>query len=308
MKLRSLEAFCAAVEEKSISAAARRIYLSQPSVSEKLIEMEREAQVPLLRRSRSSIELTPEGITIYEQARKILNQVKALELTLRNLRHKDDMKLRFAACVTVGERLLPGWLRRFESKMPGIVPTVFMGNDLEVTHIVEGGEIPIGIVASDESCDAFESAPILDDELVIVVGPTHPWAQQQISLEDLSSEPFISREKEATVRVVAERTLEEKGITLSVQMELGSTIAVEEVIESGRGFSILSRADVRRRLEAGTLVEVEGFSIPWDFKLIRRPSAHLSLAEQLFCEFLLNGRKLTGSASHNHYQDTEPSP
>ena len=141
MKLRSLEAFCAAVEEKSISAAARRIYLSQPSVSEKLIEMEREAQVPLLRRSRSSIELTPEGITIYEQARKILNQVKALELTLHNLRQQDDMKVRFAACVTVGERIMPGWLRRFEGKLPGVTPTVFMGNDLEVVHLVEGGEL-----------------------------------------------------------------------------------------------------------------------------------------------------------------------
>src|SRR5829696_5650375 len=272
MKLRSLEAFCAAVEEKSISAAARRIYLSQPSVSEKLIEMEREAQVPLLRRSRSSIELTPEGITIYEQARKILNQVKALELTLHNLRQKDDMKLRFAACVTVGERIMPGWLRRFEGKLPGVMPTVFMGNDLEVVHLVEGGEMPIGIVASDESCDAFESAPILDDELVIVVGCMHPWAQQQISLE-------------------------ERGIPLNVQMELGSTIAVEEIVESGRGFSLLSRADVRRRLEAGTLVEVEGFSIPWSFKLIRHPSATLSFAEQLFCEFLLDGRKLTEARS-----------
>jgi DNA-binding transcriptional LysR family regulator len=90
MKLRSLEAFCAAVEEKSISAAARRMYLSQPSVSEKLIELEREAQVPLLKRSRHSLELTPEGVTIYEQARKVLNEVKALELTLRSLRSKDD--------------------------------------------------------------------------------------------------------------------------------------------------------------------------------------------------------------------------
>jgi DNA-binding transcriptional LysR family regulator len=297
MKLRSLEAFCAAVEEKSISAAARRIYLSQPTVSEKLIEMEREAQVPLLRRSRSSIELTPEGVTIYNQARKILNQVKALELTLHNVRQKDDMKVRFAACVTVGERIMPGWIRDFERKLPGVMPTVFMGNDLEVVHLVEGGEMPIGIVASDESSDPFESAPILDDELVLVVGCTHPWARQQISLEDLSREPFISREKEATVRVVAERTLEEKGIPLNVQMELGSTIAVEEIVESGWGFSLLSRADVRRRLEAGTLVEVEGFSIPWNYKLIRHPSATLSFAEQLFCEFLLDGRQLTEARS-----------
>ncbi len=252
-----------------------------------------------MKRSRRSIELTPEGVTIYEKARKILNEVKALKLTLHNLRNKEDMELHFAACVTVGERILPRWLLCFEREMPGVVPTVFMGNDPEIVSVAEGGEMPIGIVASDESCTPFESSPILDDELVVVVGPTHPWAQQRMSLEDLSREQFISREKESAVRAIAERALEERGITLNIRMELGSTMAVEEIIEAGWGFSILSRADVQRRLEAGTLVEVEGFSIPWNFKLIRRPSAHLSLAEQLFCEFLLNGRKLTKSAAQN---------
>jgi DNA-binding transcriptional LysR family regulator len=65
--------------------------------------------------------------------------------------------------------------------MPGITLTVFVGNDPEVVSVVEGGEMPMGIVASDESCAPFESSPILDDELVVVVGPTYPWAQQQIS-------------------------------------------------------------------------------------------------------------------------------
>jgi DNA-binding transcriptional LysR family regulator len=91
-------------------------------------------------------------------------------------------------------------------------------------------------------------------------------------------------------------------------MELRSAIVVKEIIEAGWGFSILSRADVQQRLEAGTLVELKGFSIPWSFKLTRRSSTHLSLAEQLFCEFLLNGGKLTRSASQNRYQGTGPSP
>jgi DNA-binding transcriptional LysR family regulator len=79
------------------------MYISQPSVSEKLIDLERVAQVPLLKRSRRSIELIPEGVTIYEQARKILNRAKVLEMTLHKLRNKDDTRLRFAGCVTVGE-------------------------------------------------------------------------------------------------------------------------------------------------------------------------------------------------------------
>lgn len=292
MKLRSIEAFCAAVEEKSISAAARRMYLTQPTVSERLAELERETQVPLLQRSRRGVQLTAEGAVFYEQARKVLDEVKALRSTVQNLRDEGDTKLRFAACVTVGERLLPEWLWQFKKRTPKVVPMVLMGNDQAVLNIVRSGETPIGIVASDENHDGFESTTVVDDELVVVVAPSHPWAHKRISPEELSSKPFISREQGSTIRSVIEQTLKSMGdISLNVQMELGSITAVKEAIESGLGFSILSRADVQRKLEAGTLVQVEGLSIPWSFKLIRHPSAPLSTVEKDFYEFVLSMRK-----------------
>lgn len=293
MKLRSIEAFCAAVEEKSISAAARRMYLAQPTVSERLAELERETQVPLLQRSRHGVQLTNEGVTFYEQARKVMDEVKVLHSTIQDLRGEGDMKLRFAACVTVGERLLPEWLWQFKQQTPNVVPMVLMGNDPTVLAVIKSGEMPIGIVACDEYCEDFESTALVDDELVVVVAPTHPWAQRRVSLEDLSGGSFIAREHGSTIRTVVERTLKDMGdISLDVQMELGSNTAVKEAIESGLGFSILSRADVKRKLEAGTLVQVEGLSIPWNFKLIRHPSASLSKVEKDFYEFILSNAQL----------------
>lgn len=78
MRFKSLEAFCAAVEEKTISGAARRLYLSQPSVSERLAVLEREAGVELLKRSRRGVELTQHGVVVYEQARKLLEEARTL--------------------------------------------------------------------------------------------------------------------------------------------------------------------------------------------------------------------------------------
>jgi len=297
-KLRSIEAFCAAVEEKSISAAARRMYLTQPTVSERLAELERETQVPLLRRSRHGVQLTNEGAIFYEQARKVLDEVQVLHGRVQDLRGEGDMKLRFAACVTVGERLLPEWLWQFKKQTPNVVPMVLMGNDPAVLAVVKSGEMPIGIVASDEDCEDFESTALIDDELVIVVAPSHPWARRRVSPEDLSGGSFIAREHDSTIRTVVEQTLKDMGdISLDVQMELGSNTAVKEAIQSGLGFSILSRADVKRKLEAGTLVQVEGLSIPWSFKLVRHPSASLSRVEKDFYEFILSMR---------NREDTEP--
>ncbi len=289
MKLRSIEAFCAAVEEKSISGAARRMYLSQSSVSERMTELEREAGVPLMRRSRQGVVLTDQGTLFYEHARKVLDEVKALEQTLRTLRARDEMSLRVGACLTLGEHLLPEWLHDFRDHMSEVVPTLFMGNNQEVLRAVRDGEIRMGIVADEGLPAALESTPLLNDELVVVVVPDHPWTRRRIHAKDLPEEAFISRERESATFSVVKQALRETGVvSLDVRMELASTTAIKEAIEAGLGFSILSRVAIRQELKAGILAVAEGFAIPRSFVVVRHPSTILSTTERRFYEYLVN--------------------
>ena len=289
MKLRSVEAFCAAVEEKSISGAARRMYLSQSSVSERMTELEREAGVPLLRRSRQGVVLTDQGALFYEHARKVLDEVKALERTLRTLRARDEMSLRVGACLTLGEHLLPEWLHGFRDHMSEVVPTLFMGNNQEVLRAVRGGEMSMGIVADEGLHAPLESIPLLNDELVVVVVPGHPWTRRRIRAKDLPEEAFISRERESTTFSVVEQALRATGgVSLDVRMELASTTAIKEAIEAGLGFSILSRVAIRQELKAGILAVAEGFAIPRSFVVVRHPSTTLNTTERRFHEYLVN--------------------
>lgn len=286
MKLRSLEAFCAAVEEGTISGAARRMYLSQPSVSERLAELEREARVLLLERSRRGVEPTREGELLYRHARKVLDEIRALEYVLHTLKSKHDMRLRFAASSTLGEHLLPEWLWGFRKKVPGTLPDLFVGNTREVAELVAGGRFAFGLIEGEWYPESLEGIPLLDDELVVVVPPRHRWARGGVRAEELSEEPFISREKGSGTREVVERALSELGVELRVEMEIGSTSAIKEAIEAGMGFSIFSRAAVQLELEAGRLAVAEGFEIPRRFTLIRHPSAEMTPAEERFCEYL----------------------
>lgn len=292
LKLRSVEAFCTAVEEKSISGAARRMYLSQSSVSERMTELEREAGVSLLERSRQGVVLTDQGTLFYEHARKVLDEVKALERTLRTLHARDEMSLRVGACLTLGEHLLPEWLHGFRDQMSEVVPTLFMGNNQEVLRAVKGGEISMGIVADEGLHAPLESVPLLDDELVVVVAPDHAWARRSIQAEDLPKEAFISRERESATSSVVEQTLRQTGgISLDVRMELASTTAIKEAIEAGLGFSILSRVAIRQELKAGSLAVAEGFTIPRSFVVVRHPSTTLNTTERRFHEYLVGMSK-----------------
>lgn len=295
MKLRSLQAFCAAVEEKTISGAARRMYLSQPSVSERLAELEKEAQVPLLKRSPQGVEPTERGALLYEHARRTLDEMQVLDQVLRSLRSKHDMRLGIAASSTIGEHLLPQWLWEFRKQMPEISPGLYIGNTLEVAEQVCRGEVGFGIVEGRHDHPELESTPLVDDELVVVVSPMHRWARRRVSLEDLPKEPFISRERGSGTRAVIEQALKDMGdVELNIQSEIGSTSGIKEAIEAGFGFSILSRATIRLEVQTGSLAVAEGFSIPRRFTLIRSPGASLSVAEQGFYDHLMRVRERSG--------------
>lgn len=296
VKLRAYQAFCAAIETGSISAAARRLYLAQPTVTERIAELERESKVPLLERSKRGVVPTAEGRSLYERARELLAEVETLEstleLALKDLRERNDLKLRFAAGVVCGEYLLSKWLRSFERDMPGVIPEIFIGADPDVMRKVGAGEAPLGVVA-DESCyDLFDCVTVFHDELVLVVRSDHPWANQEIPVARLASEPFISRERQSSMSTFTERLLRNLGAPpLRVHLELRNITAMKEAVEAGLGFSILPKAAIKRKLETGVLAEVRGFSMPWDYKLIRNRSVPLSRAEDRFREFLISAQQ-----------------
>lgn len=289
MKLKSLEAFCAAIEEGSITGAARRMYLSQPSVSDRLVELEREARVPLLKRSRRGVLPTQEGEMLYECVRSLLKELESVEQTLSQLRGQRESRLYVAASSTLGEHLLPGWLRDFQREAPEAIPELFVGNTQEVVALVGRGTVAFGVIEGREPQGQLESEPLLEDELIVAVAPDHPWTRGRISFADLSMEHFISRERGSGTRDIVEQALAAAGAPeLDIRMELGSTSAIKEAIEAGLGFSILSRTTVRLELMAGTLAVAEGVTIPRHFTLIRNPITESSPLERRFYDHLLH--------------------
>jgi DNA-binding transcriptional LysR family regulator len=101
--------------------------------------------VPLLKRSRQGVRPTEQGAVLYEHARRVLDDIRALEGVLHGLRDKRDMRLRFAASSTLGEHLIPEWLGDFERRTPGTISDLFVGNTCEVVEMIGKGEITFGV-------------------------------------------------------------------------------------------------------------------------------------------------------------------
>jgi DNA-binding transcriptional LysR family regulator len=143
--------------------------------------------------------------------------------------------------------------------------------------------------------------PLWGDRLVLTVPANHKWRKKKfITVEELSKEPFVLREKGSATRDILETYFKEaKSITLSqfnICAELGSSEAIKEAIIAGLGVSIISIHAVSRELAQGLLLEIrlEGCNIERDFYLIHQKHLDIRPAHKLFIDFLQSWEHHTG--------------
>lgn len=259
-ELRSLEWLLAVAEAGSIGAAARRLQVSQPAVTDRLQRLERHLGLTLLRRSARGTRLTPEGAAVADWAGELLAASDRLEAGAAALRRRHDSQLRVSASMTVAEYLLPRWLFDLRQAHPGTAVALRMCNSREVVRDVTEGRADLGFVEGPRVAEELRSRVIANDELAVVVGPTHPWAQRRapVTVSQLVAEPLAVREPGSGTRDTMELALARAGKQnpLSGELQLGSTAAIKAAVLTGQGAGVLSRLAVTEDLASGRLHEV----------------------------------------------------
>src|SRR5204862_6840805 len=144
---------------------------------------------------------------------------------------------------------------------PEVKPVLKIGDSAGIVQAVLDGVVEIGFVGFKGSDHRLRFQKIWKDEMVVVVGLNHPWANaKSIAVKQLSSEGFLSREGGSGTLRSFKELFARKGAhgerTLRVIMELGSTEAIKAALIAGKGFSILSRHSIRRELRDRALIAV----------------------------------------------------
>lgn len=257
MNLKQLEAFVRVAETKSFSEAAKRLYLTQPTVSAHVASLEKELGACLLTRSTKEVSLTEEGEALYEYAVQML----ALEQKIKEhfgSREKGKSVLRIAASTIPSQYLLPEIMVRFRERYPGVRLRVMETDSAKVVEqiIARGADIGLaGTVLEQKQCVYI---PFYQDELVVIApgegmeGPenveeTAGWIRRM---------PVILREEGSGTRKEAQRLLRQMGIDLS-ELNIVASIENQETIKrsvkNGMGISILSRLAAEDEIRSGVL-------------------------------------------------------
>ncbi|QQK76584.1 LysR family transcriptional regulator [Salicibibacter cibarius] len=275
MNLKLLELFCCIVEEGSISGAARRNYLSQPSATKSIRYLEEEYGALLFNREKGSISLTEVGKTLYPHAKAIIHEYHNSREAVRYKNEKVQSQLKVGASFTLGEYFLPSvisdYIGNTQLEDAGTVQ-LFIENTPNILEKLDDKEIDVAFVEGEVVNNNLIKEAIAYDEVILIVGSTHPWSTvPHVLTNELKNEKLIAREKNSGTRKIIAEHLEKKGVLKDIfsYMELNTTQAIKSAVRSGLGYGFASYYSVKQEIDNGLLIKV--------------PIADLTISRPLWC-------------------------
>jgi molybdate transport repressor ModE-like protein len=290
LDLNLVEVFCCVVEEGSFSKAAKKLSLSQPTVSGHIKNLEAFVGAPLLDRLPRQIRLTRAGQVLHRHGQAILQEKGAAIRALKRLANRSEGTLVLCGSTIPAEYLMPPVVAGLHRNFPGIKIEIRISDSKGACDDVLAGRVELGLVGAKFEAVGLTFQPFASDELALVVPNTQEWeGKNSITLEELSHLPFLSRESGSGTRLAFERMLGRPIENLNVVGSFGSTNAIKEALKASLGVSILSILAVRWELASGLLkvVKIENIkSMRREFYIVFNKKLSLSPIAESFLQYV----------------------
>ncbi|MGB3262540.1 MAG: LysR family transcriptional regulator [Microcoleus sp.] len=292
-QLRILKAIAS---EGSFKRAADSLYVSQPAVSLQVQNLERQLDVPLFDRGGRRAQLTEAGHLLLSYGEKILSLCQETCRALEDLQNLQGGTLIVGASQTTGTYLLPRMIGMFRQKYPDVAVQLHVHSTRRTAWSVANGQIDLAIVGGEiptELVEALDIVPYAEDELALILPPSHPMVQQEsIQKEDLYKLQFISLDSQSTIRKVIDQVLTRCGIDtrrLKIEMELNSIEAIKNAVQSGLGAAFVSVSAIEKELLMGVLhkSKMDEVLVTRILSLICNPNRYRSKAAEAFSNEIL---------------------
>jgi DNA-binding transcriptional LysR family regulator len=291
--IQQLESLVHLVAERNFSRAARKMVLTQPSLSKHIKNLEEAVGTRLVNREGAGVSLTSEGKLLFEFARKVLYLREDVKGRMVRLQDRSSGSISISASTLPATYILPYILSRFQKLHPQIQTFVQSANSEDAIDMVLHQQSEMGFIGKNPHSKKLHSEPLWQDRLILAVPADHHWTgTTAISVKDLMEAPFVMREKgSATREILGEFLLEHAGIDvnqLNIVAEMGSSEAVKEAVIAGLGISVLSLHAVKRELDQGIIVEIpiQGWRIKRQVYLIYRHQLGIMKHHQLFLDYV----------------------
>lgn len=289
MNLHHLAIFNAIAETGSLSAAAQRLYISQPALSREIKDFETRLGVTLFERLPRGMRMTHAGEVLREYAVRLFEISRTAQAAMREIADARMGHLSIGASNTNGTYVLPQRLATFRRANPDVRITMFVGNTEQISQGVADMRFTLGFIEGPLHVSGLVAEEFQKDDLVPVVAEDHELLKKkQISAADLDAQPLLMREPGSGTRELITEALDANGIRQGSVMEFGNTEALKQAAMHGGGIAWLPRISIAKELDEGALkaLPVKGLVIQRSLSVIRRANAHLNPTSEAFLKAL----------------------
>jgi DNA-binding transcriptional LysR family regulator len=251
-----LRVFRSVARHLNLRQAAEELLLTQPAVTQQIKALESELGTALFDRAGGRVLLNPAGHALLPFAGRIAQLASEAREAVAAASGTHAGHLAIGASQTIGQYLLPSLIAGFLRQHPQVQLSILGGNTNSVLAALAAREIQVALIEGPAMRRDLRVEPFLQDHMVCVAPTSHPWAGQEIPLEDLAHATLVTREQGSGSRRIVEAAFEKAGLHLK-DLHLGLSFdaneAVLSAVEAGLGLAFISRWAVRNQLALGTL-------------------------------------------------------
>ena len=293
MNLKQLESFSYIIETNSFSEAAKKLFLTQPTISSHISLLEKELSTQLLIRTTKDVIPTDAGKKLYTYAKQML-QIQNTILEEFHVKSEDEKNVITLGASSIPEQyilpeILPKYLKKNKNEFK-----IGQGDSFEIINQVVNKEIEIGLVGTQIETSNCIFEPFYKDKLVVITPVNQKYLQMKeegFHIKDLLKEPIIMREEGSGTRKEIKKFLNHMKIndgSLNIIATLNSTEAIKRSVANNMGISIISNLAVQdyikeKRVLAFDLAEE---NIYRNLYIVRNKEMYMSKSSLKFIKFM----------------------
>jgi DNA-binding transcriptional LysR family regulator len=309
MDIRQLEYFVQAARMKSFTRAAESLYISQPTISKMIRNMEIELEADLFYREGKSVRLTDAGEILFTKAQNIVESFASLSSELDSLRNLEQGHIRIGLPPMVGASFFPSVIGQFHKRYPQVTIRLHEDGAKKVEEDVETGLLDIGMVVLPVNTAKLHCFTFVEEKLNLILPVGHRLAEADlVPLSELAEEEFVLFREDFTLhdRIITECV--KAGFHPKVIYESSQWDLISRMVAAGMGIALLPET-ICRDMDRSRLVVVPLTDpvIPWQLAMAWRRDRYLSFAAREWIAFAkgLLREQYPNELPDEHAEDSE---
>lgn len=277
-------------ENKSFSAAARKLYISQSAVSQSVKQLENQLGVPLFFRKSRAIQLTSEGEMLFSHVSQAFNFLKAAEAKLQEIEGLHSGEIKIGVSDSICKYFIMPYIEKFSRLYSGVAIKIINRTTPQLLEVLKNGLVDMVISTLPVDKDIFNSTQFIKvNDIFVASEKFSELKNKEISLFELNRYPLLMLQSDSSTRKAVDAFFAEKGLTCSPEIELESLELLIEFAVIGTGIACVLRESALEHINKGQLFEVNiREKLPArDIGIVSMKNVLLSKAVKTFIEILL---------------------